>query len=160
MLSAAREQYLATTVRTASREKLHLMLIEAVLRLAEQALDQRRAGREEDAFNSVLRAREVLNELLCGLKHEQADELIRRVAAIYMFIFRRLVDAGYPRQEKPLTEAIRVLEIERETWRQLCAATASAAGEPSAAAAPLPSPHLSRALDLASLVDGGFSLEV
>ena len=130
MPHSAREQYLEAAVMTASREKLHLMLIEGALRLAERALDQRRTGREDDAFTAILRAREILNELICGIKHEGADELTRRVAAIYVFIFRRLVEAGYPRQEQPLEEAIRVLRIERETWRQVCGLGRAPAVEP------------------------------
>jgi flagellar protein FliS len=154
MLPSSREHYMEAAVMTASREKLHLMLVEGALRLAERALDQRRAGREDDAFTAILRAREMLNELICGIKHEGADELARRVAAIYVFIFRKLVDAGYPRQERPLEEAIRVLQIERETWRQVCGLDLSAApASPPAASPPLHSP------DLAGLPEGGFWLE-
>jgi flagellar protein FliS len=139
---------------TSSREKLHLMLIEAALRLAQRALEQRRSRQEDEAFTSVLRAREMLNELIGGIKHEGADELTRRVAAIYVFIFRKLVDAGYPRQERPLEEAIRVLQIERETWRQVCGLGLSAApAAPPAASPPLHSP------DLGGLPEGGCWLE-
>lgn len=154
MSHSAREQYLEAAVMTASREKLHLMLVEGALRLAEQALDQRRAGREDAAFTAILRAREILNELLGGIKHEEADELTRRVAAIYVFIFRKLVEAGYPRQERPLEEAIRVLQIERETWREVCGLDLSPApAPPPAASPPLYSP------DLGGLPESGFRLE-
>ncbi len=162
MLHSARERYLSSTVTTVSREKLHLMLIEAALRLAEQALRQRRAGREEEAFGFVLRAREIVNELICGIKHDGADELTHRVAAIYVFVFRRLVDAGYPRQEKPLAEAVRILEIERETWRKVCQAPAGASGAklPSRGASEPASPHILHLEQFAGESESGLSLEV
>jgi flagellar protein FliS len=163
MLPSAREQCLATSVMTSSREKLHLMLIEGGLRLAERALQQRRTGREEDAFTSILRAREIVNELISGMKHDATDDLTRRVAAIYVFIFRRLVEAGYPRQQQPLEEAIRVLRIERETWRQVCGlheASDADAGPPAAAAPARPVPNLLQFQDPAGVPQGGFSLEV
>jgi flagellar biosynthetic protein FliS len=160
-------------VMTAPREKRHLMLIEGALRLAERALACRRAGREEDAFTSVVRAREILNSILCGIKQEGADDLTRRVAAIYVFVFRKLVEAGYPSRERPLQEAIRILRIERETWRQVCGlsrpdaepgpardprvAAAARAADPAAPPAP---PHLLRRPDGAGLPEEGLWLEV
>jgi flagellar protein FliS len=160
MLPYAREHHLATSVMTASREKLHLMLIEGALRLAERALEARRAGKEEAAFNAVLRSREIVNELICGIKHDGPDELTSRIAAIYVFIFRRLVDAGYPRQQQPLEEVIRILQIERETWQLLCRQSASEA-RPSEGAPPTePVGHAPHWPNFADLSQGSLSLEV
>ena len=50
-------------------------------------------------------------------------ELTDRVAAVYAFIFRRLVEAGYGRDEAKLADAIRLLEIERQTWQEVCQQT-------------------------------------
>ena len=47
------------------------------------------------------------------------------MAAVYAFIFRRLVEAGYRRDEGKLADAIRLLEMERETWQQVCQQTVS-----------------------------------
>jgi flagellin-specific chaperone FliS len=45
---------------------------------------------------------------------------VQRIASVYNFIFRALVDANRRRDERKLDEALRVLSIERETWRLVC----------------------------------------
>jgi hypothetical protein len=42
------------------------------------------------------------------------------VAAIYLFVFRRLMDANVRKDVERLDGALSVLEIERETWRRVC----------------------------------------
>ncbi len=120
MSFSARENYLFTEVRTATPQKLQVMLIDAALRSANRALQQWHEGEEEAATKSLLHAQSVLGEMLAAIDPKVGGDLSKRVAAIYEFIFRSLVTAGYRRDEKSLADAIRVLEIERETWSQLC----------------------------------------
>ena len=58
--------------------------------------------------------------MLAVIDHEAGGELARRVSAVYEFIYRSLVKAGHRHDEKGLDDAVRILEIERETWRQVC----------------------------------------
>ena len=121
--------YLTTEVMTASPQKLRLMLIEAALRFAMRARQGWSENRGEEASEAMIRCQQIVCELLAGLNAEpgtQAEpsadpELIRRIAGIYMFIYRSLIHAQLHRDEVKLGEAISVLEIERETWRQVCA---------------------------------------
>ncbi len=54
-----------------------------------------------------------------GLNFEVNRELCERVAAIYGFIYRKLVDACVHRDTQAVDDAVRVLRIERETWQVL-----------------------------------------
>lgn len=58
--------------------------------------------------------------MLAVIDHGLGGDLARRVSALYEFVFRSLVKAGYRHDEESLGDAIRILEIERETWRQVC----------------------------------------
>ena len=113
MAPSARENYLTMEALTAAPQKLQLLLIEAAIRSAQRAGREWQAGRDEQALQSLLHAQAVLAELLRGVKQESNLELTDRVAAVYAFIFRRLVEAGYGRDEAKLADAIRLLEIER-----------------------------------------------
>lgn len=112
--------YLETEVMTAAPQKLQLMLIEATIRQAQAAREHWAADNQEKAVESLIRAQQIVTELLCGLNGEHDKELSSKVASVYLFIFRSLVAAQMDRDEDKLDEAVSILEIERETWRQVC----------------------------------------
>lgn len=120
MESSARESYLVTEVMTATPQKLQLMLIEAALRSAERARQKWQTQDDEQACEALIHAQQIISELLAGLDREVDSGLVKRVASIYLFVFRTLMEANGERSEEKLNDAIRVLQVERETWRQVC----------------------------------------
>ena len=121
----ARDSYLFAEVNTAAPQKLQLLLIEAVLRLANRARDYWEQGRNDRATESLDNAQAVLAEMRAAIRYEIAGEVAQRVAEIYGFVFRSLVNAAHRHDVKSLDDAIRILEIERETWQKLCEKLAS-----------------------------------
>jgi flagellar protein FliS len=115
-----REQYLTTEVLTAPPQKLQLMLLEGAIRFANKARLLWESQHEEEAAEALIRAQEILTELICGLNGQVDGPLVRRVAGVYLFIHRALVAAQTQRDQNELNNALQVLEIERDTWRQVC----------------------------------------
>jgi len=120
MHASATESYLATEVMTAPPQKLQLMLIEGAVRFAEKARQHRQAGEREAACEALIRAQQIVAQILAGLNRDAAPALVGKVAAVYVFIYRSLVEAGIASDETKLDGALRALEAERATWRQLC----------------------------------------
>jgi len=120
MQCSARENYLVTDVMTATPQKLQLMLIEAAIHSVRRAREKWAAGDDARASEALTHAQEVVGEMLAGLNREVATDLIQKVASVYLFVFRNLMEANHERNESKLDDALRVLEIERETWRQVC----------------------------------------
>ena len=119
MPSSPGGNYLETDVLTAPPQKLQLMLIEGAIKRAELARTHWKAGDNDQASEELIRVQQILTELIGGLNSEANPELAKRIAAVYLFVFRTILDASSRRDEKKLDEAIRVLEVERETWRQV-----------------------------------------
>jgi flagellar protein FliS len=143
MHTVAPSEYLVTEVLTAPAQKLQLMLIEAALRFAAKAKEHWRAGENVEAGEAILRAQEIVSEILSGIRPDADRDLATKVSAIYGFVFRCCVAAHIHSDPARLDEAIKVLEVERETWQTLCARL-------SQTQAPIVAP--------AQLVGGGFSL--
>jgi flagellar protein FliS len=104
---------------TASPAELRLMLLDGAIRFAEQA---RRGYEERDferAFDGTTKAQNILLELTNSLRHDQAPELCDRLAALYTYLYRSLVEASMTRDTAQIDEVVRLLRFERETW-QLC----------------------------------------
>lgn len=152
-MTSTREKYLTSEVMTSPPQKLQLMVIEAALRSAHRARDFWQAHDDEQALDALIHAQECVNELLTGLNRESGLEVVDRIAAIYVFIFRSLVEAAHQHDETKLADAVRILEIERETWRQVCEKLATS----HVPATPAPLPPVFDAFDSKSA--SGLSLE-
>lgn len=114
-----RNSYLESQVLTATPQKLRLMLIEAALGAARQALNCWDENLDPQATLALIRCREIVSELLAAVKPDDS-ELTRKVAGIYLFLFQALAEAQLHRDAAKVSQAIKVLEIERETWREVC----------------------------------------
>ncbi len=113
------QKYLEQEVLNAPPQKLRLLLIEGAIRNIARAKQLWSENREQ-AGEAIVRAQEIVAQLLAGMDPDRRQPLLREVAAIYTYVFRTLAIAHLQQHEKSLDDAVRVLEVERETWRQLC----------------------------------------
>ena len=138
-MSSLPQSYLETEVLTAPPQKLQLMMIEAAIRFGRLAAGHWQAGENDQACEALIRAQKIVTELVNGLNRDESPELVGKMAAVYLFVFRSLMEASYQRDREKLDDALRVLEVERETWRQVCQRVGRASGSDNAAAVLLPS---------------------
>ncbi len=120
MTPAARDEYLATEVMTAAPQKLQLLLVEAAIRFARQAESHWRVHENEAAFRALARCQDIIAQLIAGLAPNLESPLVRQISSVYAFVYRTIISSGFHRDANKLADALRVLEIERETWRQVC----------------------------------------
>lgn len=133
MSVSARESYLATQVLTAPPQKLHLLLVEAAIRACEKAGAFWQQKQDAQATEALIRAQEIMSELVAGLNRQAEPRLVRQVASLYLFIYRNLLEASFLRDEKKLEDALRVLREEQTTWQLVCQRTPEGASSASAA---------------------------
>jgi len=119
MTANARDAYLTTQVMTATPQKLQLLLIDAAIRSIQLSSRFWEEGNEEAAGDALTHAEEVLSELLASVGSARS-EISRRLASLYMFLFRTLTEAHLQHDAKKLADVLRILLIERETWSQVC----------------------------------------
>jgi flagellar protein FliS len=120
MNPAARDEYLTTEVLTAAPQKLQLLLIDGAIRFGRQAELHWRSRHNEAAFNALVRCQEIVTQLISGLAENLESPLVRQISSVYAFVYRTLVSAAFHHDANKLADALRVLEIERDTWRQVC----------------------------------------
>lgn len=122
-------QYLRDAVMTASPEQLQLMLFDGALRFIRAGREATQAGDAEQAYDNLSRAQRIVLEMQQGLRHEVAPELCERMSALYLYIYRRLVEGCVNKDLEALDESIRLLAYERETWIMLMEKLSSDQGE-------------------------------
>ncbi len=111
--------YLRDAVMTATPEQLQLMLYDGCIRFATQGRDAIERKDHETSYEKLTRAQHIILEMQNGLNYDVNRELCERVASIYNFLYRKLVDACVERNVQAIDDALRVLRVERETWQIL-----------------------------------------
>ena len=115
----AQNAYLEAQANTATPQKLRLMLIDGGLRFARQTLDHWENGCDSEAREACRRCRDVLLELLSSLKTEKSD-IANQMADVYLFLVRTITQAEVDGDPLWVDKVIKVLEVERGTWQELC----------------------------------------
>lgn len=118
-MNAAAREYLATRVLTASPHSLHLLVVEGALRHARTAEAALEAGDRDAAVEALSQARAFVGELLGGLQGDRAPEIAANMASLFTFAYRRLVEGELHGSADSIRDAIKVLQLHRETWLQL-----------------------------------------
>jgi flagellar secretion chaperone FliS len=128
--------YLRTRVLTAAPEQLRLLLLDGAIKFANQGRQGLTSRNYEQSFTGISQCRDIVLELMTGMKTEHDPELCDRLRALYTFMYTQLVEASMQRDLDKLDAVIRLLEYERETWVMLIEKLAAERAAASPAEAP------------------------
>ncbi|MDR1485458.1 MAG: flagellar export chaperone FliS [Planctomycetaceae bacterium] len=118
--NTARNNYLQAEVSTATPQKLQLLLVEAAIKNIHRTKQAWQESRFDVGIETLTVAQNIISEILCSLDMEGNPTIAKQLASIYLFIFRRLAEGAMWHDDAKLDDALRVLNAERETWRQVC----------------------------------------
>jgi flagellar secretion chaperone FliS len=136
----AAQTYFRTRVLTATPEQLQMMLFDGALRFCEQGKLAMEKKDYETSFNTISRVQKILCQLTGSLRHEQAPDLCGKLASLYNYAYRKLLQASTKRDLEALEEATRVLRYQRETWALLMDQLGKAKAGAAAANLSIPTP--------------------
>jgi len=111
--------YLRTQILTASPHELRLMLYDGCLKFCRQGRVAIEKQDHEATYNSLMRAQKIVLELSTSLQRDVDQTLTDKMAALYTYAYRKLVDANMNRDLAALDEVIQLIAFERETWQML-----------------------------------------
>lgn len=129
---SVRQSYVQGDIYSATPQKIQLLLVEAAIKNINRCKLFWQDSKFEEALEASHRAQDIVAEMLCALDIQNAPDIAKPLASIYLFIFRRVAESGMLYSEEKLNDALRVLESERETWRLACekfGSTKTAAGD-------------------------------
>lgn len=113
------QSYRKTNVMTSDPMRLVLMCYEG-------AIDSLRIGKErllqadyEGKSKALLKAQDIITELLCSLDYEKGDAIARNLEALYKYMLRRLMGAGNSKTPDPIDEVIGMLGELKSAWETI-----------------------------------------
>ncbi|MEA4878140.1 flagellar export chaperone FliS [Aminobacterium sp. MB27-C1] len=111
-------KYITTQIQTASKEQLLLITYDIGIkkcRLAERSLLNKDL---EQANENILKAQNVVRELMITLNMEAGGDVASSLMALYDYIYRQLVEANVQKSPDLVAQARGMLEELRTTWEE------------------------------------------
>ncbi len=119
MNSQVATNYLRTKILTATPEQLQMMLYDGAIRFCEQARMALQDKNWELSYSLISRVQKIITEMNCSLRHDVSPDLCGKLAALYNFAYRKLIEANIEHKIESLDDALGVLRYQRDTWALL-----------------------------------------
>jgi len=120
--------YVEDEILTADPVKLVQLMYRGAVEAVTTARASLAAGDIKARSVGITKTIEILAELASSLDHKQGGELSERLAALYDYMQRRLIDANTQQADSPLAEVQQILITLEEAWCAVEAPVAEAAG--------------------------------
>lgn len=116
MLNNGHDAYLESRVLSADPIELVNLLYQACTSAVREARHHLAEGRIAERSREINKAYEILLELSASLDHERGGEISQRLALLYDYMQRRLLDANVQQADVPLVEVLGLLATLAEAW--------------------------------------------
>jgi flagellar protein FliS len=112
----AYQKYKTTSVQSASREKIMLMLYEGAIRFTKLAIQAAEEKKIAERGTNIGRAYDIILELNNTLDHKVGGEISKNLEQLYMFITDQYQQGNVTGDPKYLRDALKILETLYEGW--------------------------------------------
>ncbi len=119
MWQDAHEAYLESRIEAADPIQLVRLLYQGAISSVKNARSHLAAGRIVERSSSISQAHAILSELAASLDHKCGGELSLRLAQLYDYMQRRLLEANLQQKDEPLAETLGLLATLGEAWEDI-----------------------------------------
>ena len=103
-------KYKQTSVLSASREQILLMLYEAAIRFTKLAIQAAEQKKIADRGQNIIKAFDIVMELNATLDHKVGGELAMQLEQLYVFLMDQYTKANISGSPEPLQGCLKILE--------------------------------------------------
>lgn len=118
MSKNAYQKYKTTSVQSASREKILLMLYEGAIRFTKLAIKACEEKKIADRGINIGRAFDIIMELNNTLDHKVGGDIAMQLEQLYMFMMEQYTKANISGNAEPLQANLRLLNTLYDGWVQ------------------------------------------
>ena len=109
--------YKKASVTTKDQGTLILMLYDGAIRFLKIAIKNVHANDLEGAHASIVRAKNIISELLTSLNTDNSGRVGSSLKSLYVYMFNRLIDANIQKKAEYLEEVYELMVELRDGWR-------------------------------------------
>jgi len=115
-MNDAFQKYKKTSIQSASKEKLLLLMYEGAIRFVKQAMIACDKNEIAERGLNIGKAYDVIMELNNTLNHDVGGEIAKNLEQLYLFMTERLTRANVSGNRAELEPVLRVLETLHSGW--------------------------------------------
>ncbi len=114
------KEYQANSVGTADQKQLIVMLYEGAIRFIQTAETNMASFKTYDKANAnILRAQDILTELMVSLNIEQGGEIAQNLFNLYAYAKTQLLEANVQKKAELLKPVKKIITELLEAWKQI-----------------------------------------
>ncbi len=110
-------KYKNSSIQTASKAELTLMLYEGAIKFCNIALQGIEEQDIEKAHNNIIKAQNIITEFRATLDFKYP--VAKDFDLVYDYIYRKLVEANLKKDADALNEALKYIKEMRDTWKEV-----------------------------------------
>lgn len=115
------DAYRQTRVKTASPGRVIVMLYDEAIRQLDAAVEllDQNTRQLDKVNNAVVKAQDIITELMVSLDMEQGQEIAQNLFRLYLFFNDQLMNANLSKDAAPMRNVRRLLAELRAAWKQI-----------------------------------------
>ncbi|EQA47109.1 flagellar protein FliS [Leptospira broomii serovar Hurstbridge str. 5399] len=117
--TASVEQYKSNEISTVSQGRLIVMLYEGAIRFLNVAIENNTPRKYDVVNNNILKAQDIVTELMLALNLEDGGEVANNLLGIYVYVKKRLLEANMRKDSEIMKEIIKYLEDLKSAWDEV-----------------------------------------
>jgi flagellar protein FliS len=119
MWNNTQDAYLECRVLTADPIELVNLLYQGAMQAVREARVHLAEGRIAERSREITKACQIVIELATALDHERGGEISQRLALLYDYMHRRLLEANMQQSDAPLADVLGLLSTLSEAWAEI-----------------------------------------
>ena len=125
--NSAVSAYKETKIKTAGQGQLIIMLYDEAIRQLNRAIElmelnsngKKDPGRIEIIGKAVMKAEEIITELMASLDFEQGGDISKNLFALYNWFNRELLEANISQEKNRMTNVKNMISDLRDVWYEV-----------------------------------------
>ena len=113
------QSYRKTNITTSDPVRLVIMCYEGVidnLKLAKERIKEKDYEKKADA---VIKAQDIINELMCSLNFEKGGKIANNLESLYNYMLRRILQGDLNKDVRPIDEVIGIFTELLSAWKEV-----------------------------------------
>jgi flagellar protein FliS len=119
MYSNGIQSYVKTDISTSDPVKLVIMCYEGAIDSLRLAKEKMKQEDYEKKGKAIIKAQDIIDELLCSLDFEKGGAIARNLSSLYNYMLRRILHGDVNKDMRAIDEVVGMLDELLSAWQSI-----------------------------------------